>query len=316
MQKQYKSTLIPGILIIILSLFFTGCKKENIPPVATFTITPEQGDIERFFVFNASGCTDQKDAGSDLMVRWDWESDDNWDTQYSTNKIFQKKFSHTTTYTITLEVKNTRGISSTTSKQLLITGLTPGTLIDVRDGKTYNTIKIGDQWWMAENLNYETLDISWCYNDEPANCNLYGRLYSHPAIVYACPDGWHLPSDDEWKEMESYLGMSQSDINDTGDDRKSGGVGNKLKSASGWALGQNGSDESGFNAKPGGFWWSYMTMNNTYLIEGYEEIGNCAKFWSGTGGYRLWIRSLFLDEAVGRSQWRSSWRASIRCVKD
>ena len=318
---NYKSIPFSGLMIIIFSLFYIGCNKEDLPPIATFTINTEQGDIEDFFTFDASACTDSKDETSELMVRWDWESNGSWDTQYSTNKITQKKFSNTTTYTITLEVKNTRGLTSTTTRQLLITELTSGILTDARDGQSYKTKKIGDQWWMAENLNYETLTASYCYYDLPSNCNIYGRLYSDPAIVYACPDGWHLPTDEEWKEMERFLGMSESDVNNSGDERDTGSVGDKLKSVSGWELGHNGTNESGFDALPGGFWWSYYTNMNTYLIEGYDGLGFNATFWSSTRGNlpgpnRQWVRRLYPNEVVGREQWLISWRASIRCVKD
>ena len=75
-----------------------------------------------------------------------------------------------------------------------------GSFIDSRDGRTYKTIKIGSQNWMAENLNYTTTN-SVCFNKDASNCTKYGRLYTWAAANGAkvCPNGWHLPSSTEWE---------------------------------------------------------------------------------------------------------------------
>jgi len=135
---------------------------------------------------------------------------------------------------------------------------------DKRDGKTYKTVKIGTQIWMAENLNYVTKS-SMCYNKNPANCDRYGRLYTWKEAKKVCPKGWHLPSDKEFEILAKFAGSEFV-------------AGKKLKAKSGWdedwEESGNGTDEYGFTALPGG--------------RCYEDIDYCyyagqkSRWWSAT----------------------------------
>jgi len=158
------------------------------------------------------------------------------------------------------------------------------------DIENYKTKQIGNQVWMAENLDYD-VEGSRCYNDAPANCTKYGRLYDwatamewppdsckyKPCSVGAkhrgiCPKGWHIPSNADWDELIKTVGGEST-------------AGKKLKATSGWNGGGNGTDEYGFSALPGGiydgtfnsvgshsFWWS--TGENTHHYAYFQYIGH------------------------------------------
>ena len=111
-----------------------------------------------------------------------------------------------------------------------------GTLTDERDGKTYKTVTIGKQTWMAENLNYKTR-YSFCYNNKAEYCDKYGRLYTWDFAMEACPAGWGLPSLEEFQVLVATIGGLST-------------AGKVLKSTEGWKDGGNGTDDYGFSALP------------------------------------------------------------------
>jgi len=163
---------------------------------------------------------------------------------------------------------------------------------DSRDDKTYKTVKIGEQTWMAENLNIET-GKSKCYKNNPANCQKYGRLYDWKTAMKACPSGWHLPSRAEWEVLITLLGGKER-------------AGKYLKTANDWSdddeeKSGNGTDNYGFSALPSGtgssggsfysigrygYWWSSSegsaseySLNNAYIR--YMGYGNYVFYSKG-----------------------------------
>lgn len=138
-----------------------------------------------------------------------------------------------------------------------------GTFIDHRDGKSYKTVVIGTQIWMAENLNFETISGSWVYKNDPANEIIYGRLYLWETAQKVCPAGWHLPSEKEWNELRTFLGENSI-------------VGGKLKEEgiAHWNSPNKGAtNETGFSGLPGG----YRNQN-----KGFHAIGKYGQWWSST----------------------------------
>ena len=184
-----------------------------------------------------------------------------------------------------------------------------GSFTDSRDGKTYGYVKIGTQTWMAENLRFNANDSTgwWCYNSAEGNCDTYGRLYNWETAMVACPAGWHLPSDTEWKKLEIFAGMSASDA-DSLEWRITGSVGIGLKAKKGWNSGGNGDNAFRFGAIPSGI----------YEKGAYEFIGDLATFWTSTytDETHAWGRGLIYHaEGIYRWKYIKTSGFSVRCVK-
>ncbi len=170
-----------------------------------------------------------------------------------------------------------------------------GPYVDIRDSQQYEEIKIGGQVWMARNMNFKTEGGSWCYNDNAANCEKYGRLYTWSAAKKACPEGWHLPSQAEWDQLDAALGMS---------------AGKKIKSASGWRDGGGGDGSTAFNALPGG---------DRYDYGGYGGQGDEAYFWTADAAVDKECYGRFLTYNSGdiqRGVWFRGGGNAVRCIKD
>ena len=231
--------------------------------------------------------------------------------------------------------------SSKTAWDYLNPDIDYGEFTDERDGQVYKTVKIGNQVWMAQNLNYAYIDVpynfsyynnvyisdstSWCYDNDPANCAKYGRLYTWAAAIDSvklatdavnpqdcgygsmcsalngivkgiCPSGWHLPQKSEWDTL--FTAVSDG----------STAVGNKFKSRSGWLSDGNGDDDFGFAALPAG-----------YYFKNFRDVGKQACFWSSVMfddtvyGVRLHPTNVVGWGEAGNYMFMGY---SIRCVKD
>ena len=172
-------------------------------------------------------------------------------------------------------------------------------LTDSRDGQSYDVVKIGGLTWMAENLNFETAG-SFCPEGDSRNCKRLGRLYSWAEAKSVCPDGWRLPTKEDFDALVAAQSSSQSR------------AGAMLKAKDGWFKKGNGTDDFGFNALPAG----YRGADGKF-----DGIGGYAYFWSATedpenresNAFYLFL-SFSSDVASINAFAKEDYR-SVRCVR-
>lgn len=213
-------------------------------------------------------------------------------------------------------------------------------ITDARDGKVYKTVKIDDQVWMAENLSYDDSvqtpslkERSWCFGNKKEHCNVTGRLYTWAAAIDSialandadnpmdcgnfkvcnftgdvqgiCPDGWHLPSRDEWYTLITTA-------------KSKGNAALVLRSSSGWGYG-NGTDDFGFSMLPGG-----QKQGDEFFLS--EQNLGFSYFWtSSESGEHDWDAQYVASSSmkspaqheISLGVYGGKDRAySVRCVKD
>jgi len=176
-----------------------------------------------------------------------------------------------------------------------------GTLMDARDSQIYRTVKIGTQTWMAQNLNYNISNTSFCYNDSASNCQQYGRLYSSAISGPSkCPNGWQVPSDSDWNILLSFVGSTAPVVG--------------LKSTVGWDSVGNGVDSFGFRGLPGGD--GEVLDPSATSGSGKETTG---LWWSSSydlgNGYEYFWGMSYQSGAVSHNTTRD-YECSIRCVQN
>ena len=172
-------------------------------------------------------------------------------------------------------------------------------LLDERDDNIYLVIQFNDLWWMCQNLKYDAGEGSSCYDDDETNCMLKGRWYTWETAKKACPEGYRLPSDEDWKALETYIGMDQSDLNKRYN-RNSGTVGKFLKIDGGL----------GFDA-------DFAGVVNPISDDAY--FNTHAYFWTATEHDEVngWARVMEKSkQGVDRQIITKNYGLSVRCVRD
>jgi uncharacterized protein (TIGR02145 family) len=225
------------------------------------------------------------------------------------------------------------------NQQLFTTVHQTGTLTD-NDGNTYRTVKIGNQWWMAQNLattKYNdnssipnlTLDADWIAENGTAGHNgaycwynndgttykpLYGAIYNWYAVNTGnlCPTGWHVPSDLEYQTLELFLGMAPGTNpgevgawEDRGTDQ-----GTQMKNTTGWASGQNGTNTSGFSALPGGYRFgvdgTFQALNQQSYWWASDQVDAATAFYRRLDGPLTTVYRMGVLKSAGKY---------VRCIK-
>ena len=178
-------------------------------------------------------------------------------------------------------------------------------IVDSRDGQVYKTVEIGSQVWMAQNLNYTDTaqaifkDSSWCYDNNPRNCALAGRLYTWTlAKDSLCLDGYHLPDTTEWNALFASVGGTAN-------------AGTALRSLLGWDD-VNGTDDYGFSA---------VAVGERYHSSSFDSEGSKAYIWTATALSDESENSAYATYFVENTavSFKKNFKdngASVRCLKD
>lgn len=194
---------------------------------------------------------------------------------------------------------------------------------EVKELTNFESNSIGKQTWMTKNLNVDKFrngeiithaqsdeewaqagdrkEPAWCYyNNDSTNANKYGKLYNWHAVNDPrglAPEGWHIPSDDEWDILENFLGNSAVI---------------KMRNNKGWNEDLNGNNESGFSGLPAG----YRSSNGSFY-----NLGSDGHFWSSSeyGSFTAFSRHLFSDSTKWSRMYSYAVKQtgySVRCIKD
>lgn len=323
----------PQISIFILILFFvSSCNKdsENQSPTCEITspsfgdefiqgdivnITVEANDPDgsikevRFYIDDVG-----KSSSNSFPYNYDWDTENVDEGNHSIKVVAIDDGSLQTEMTTEVNIQGKEG-----------------EFTDSRDNNTYKWVKIGEQTWMAENLAYlPSISPSNEYSDTSPNCYVYdyngidvneakatdyyktyGVLYNWVAALESCPEGWHLPTDDEWNQLAQYISDKKGLGSYNSSENQWNDVGMYLKATSGWeydGTGINGTNECEFNANPGG-------ANE----DGFGDIGEDGMWWSrseiSTHSAGLWD----LYSGDSNLYWDDDAKPigySVRCVKD
>jgi uncharacterized protein (TIGR02145 family) len=236
-----------------------------------------------------------------------------------------------TIYLLATSILLLLGIMSCTKEEVATSNPEYGTMTDIQ-GNTYKTVKIGNQWWMAENLKVTVFndktpisaiaeneaDSIWENTTKPAYCiydTTLGALYNWKVIdniKMIAPKGWHIPSDEEWKTLEKTLGMESAESEKTAwrGKEEADKLLAKYKAPAESELYAFGTNESGFSG---------LFAGCRLFSGGINQEKNTAFWWTSTPstGNEAWYRYIDAKQKkIFRQHTYTNYGFSIRCIKD
>ena len=218
-----------------------------------------------------------------------------------------------TIYLLATSILLLLGIMSCAKEDVATSTPEYGSMTDIQ-GNTYKTVKIGNQWWMAENLKVTVFNDKTTI-DSTAYCiydTTLGALYNWKVIDSIAPKGWHIPSDEEWKTLEKTLGMEKAELEKTAwrGTNEADKLLAKYKAPTESELYAFGTNESGFSGLFAG----------CRLFSGaINQEKNTAFWWSSTPftGNEAWYRYIDANQKkIFRQHTYTNYGFSIRCIKD
>ncbi len=322
----------------MISIILVDTIVELMAPVPIISFTPNAGTTDTIFTLDASASYDQEDQSNELLFRWDFEGDGDWDTEFSMQEVYEHKYYRTGHFHITLEVMDTDGMTADTVVSLVVThSTTPdpceGFVTIPYGGKIYHLVPVGNQCWLKENIDIgmmipegeeqsdNEIIEKYCYDNDSLNCEKYGGLYMWQEMMNyfpgpwgkgICPTGFHIPNDEEWKELEGFTDSHYGSDDPEWDNTFFRGfdAGKRLKARLGWIQGGIGNNLYGFKALASGYWESGLS---------FAKEGEEAHFWSRShdSGHNAIKRNLKHDkDGISRSyQWDEA-ALSVRCIRD
>lgn len=285
-----RTVFVISAFIIILPFLLNSCSSEDkVLPITDFSVQ-SQGNLvgENVYFF---------DLSKNEPVSWEW-SFPGGTPSISTKQNPIVVYAIAGKYSVTLKSTNADG-SNSVVKNDIVTILQYNSFIDSRDGKTYKSMKIGNDEWMIENLNYQSDSCSYVYAFLANYATIFGRVYDWPIAQTIAPQGWHLPTDIEFTALINYLGGNIV-------------AGGKMKSGGStlWSAPNAGATNiSGFNALPAGGRYS----------GNFTNLYKSAFFWTSNnnGTKDAWSYAIDYDLTnISRNAEPKSTAMSVRCVKD